>query len=400
MKVLHVVPWLALRAGGTSVVVVGMAKALQRLGANVTIYTTDMAVPAQSHRLTRGVTVSDMPLGAQELDIEVFPVNHPYRFVFSPKLQQAMYCHAAEYDVVHIHSLFLHPQYAAWRSVSRSSTPYVVSPHGALDPYLRTKSRIKKKVVDVLWQRKMLDEASALHLTTEDERTLVSDLRIAAPHEVIPIGIDTNAFSNPSPDPAVRHRFLTESQGPVILNHGRITAKKGLDILIAAFARIKRVHPYASLVLVGPDDEGLAAQLNIQARNLGVEDAVRFTGPLAGKELQATLSTADIWALPSHTENFGLAMVEAMAARCPVVTSPHVNIAVAAERDEAAVVANNTADEFAHAILQLIDAPSRRRRLGENAHCFALKYDWLAVGSQFIDLYDTISRGGGVSEQK
>lgn len=391
MNVLHIVPWLALRAGGTSVVVVGLAKALQALGANVTIYTTDMAVPAHAESLRRGVSLADMPHGAAELDITVFPVSHPYRFVYSPQLQRALSRNIREYDVVHIHSLFLHPQYAGWREAIRAKTPYVISPHGSLDPYIRKKSRIKKRVVNTLWQGRMLDGAQALHLTSEDERILVSDLQIAAPHHVIPIGIDTRAFSSLPPSDIFRDRFLEQSDGPVVLNHGRIAPKKGLDILIAALGKLREAHPRAVLVLVGPDDEGLASQLRLQAKSLGIESAVKFTGQLSGKELHAALSATDVWALPSHTENFGLAMVEAMAARRAVVTSPNVNISAAAESEEALVVVDNSPTDVAGAIVELLDAPARRLQLGENAEKFAARFDWLAVGDQFLELYDGIS---------
>jgi glycosyltransferase involved in cell wall biosynthesis len=392
MKILHVVPWLTLRAGGTSVVVVGLARALQALGVDVSIYTTDMAVPAQSDRLSRGVVLGDFPAGSGDIDIEIFPVNHPYRLVFSPQMHRALNASVEDFDVVHIHSLFLYPQFAAWFTASRNGIPYVVSPHGALDPFLRKKGRLRKRLVDVIWQRRMLDGADAFHLTTDEERALVADLGIVSSQCVIPIGIETGAFQNLPSDERFRSQMLDGVTGPVILHHGRISEKKGLDILVESFESIVSVHPSARLVLVGPDDEGLADRLRLQANGLGIGHAVRFTGPLSGEALREALAAADVWALPSHTENFGLALVEAMAAGRPVVTSPHVNIAAAAEQGGAAIVVDNTPEEVAVAILHLLANPNRRNELSRNAVEFARRYDWHAVGKQFIDLYSSLSK--------
>jgi glycosyltransferase involved in cell wall biosynthesis len=391
MKVLQVVPWLVLRAGGTSVVVVGLARALQQLGVDVTIYTTDVAVPAQASDLRRGVTLDDLPAGASELDIKFFPIKHPYRFVYSPDLQQEIARNADCFDAVHIHSLFLHPQYAAWRESNRAGIPLVVSPHGALDPYLRRNSRLQKRVVDVLWQRRMFDNASAIHLTSQEESDLISDLAFRAPHRVIPIGIDVNAFSQlPSGQP-FRDRYFGGSSSPLVVSHGRITEKKGLDILVSALPAIRQKHPGTLLALVGPDDEGISEALKTEAVRLGLADAIAFPGTLAGDDLLSALSAADVWALPSHTENFGLALVEAMAAGRAVVTSPHVNIAASAQADDALVMVENTPERVAEAINSLLDNPELRQTLGQNAHEFAWRYDWTRIAEHFASLYESIS---------
>lgn len=393
MKILQVVPWLALRAGGTSVVVVGLSRALQDLGADVTIYTTDIAVPAQAYDLRGGVTFEELPAGSADLNIEIFNLRHPYRFVFSPALGRALSANAAEYDVIHIHSLFFYPQYVAWREARRADVPFVVSPHGALDPYLRRRSRVPKRLADLLWQRRMLDGAAAFHLTSHDEARLVADLCVRAPHCVVPIGIDTGLFERLPSAQSFRNRFLAGADVPVILNHGRITEKKGLDVLVPALKRVRSSYPSAVLVLVGPDDEGLANRIRADAYRLELGDAVIFTGPLAGDELMSALAATDVWALPSHSENFGLAMIEAMAAFRPVVTSPNVNIAAAAQSSDALIMVGTSPGAVAEAIVELLDQPDKRRQLGQSAHQFAKRYDWQETGKAFLNLYAAISKG-------
>ena len=391
LRIIHVIPSLAVRMGGPAVSLVGLATALQTLGADVSVLAIDTANSPKAPT-TQRATMKDLPAGCQELDVRLFPAQFPRRFAYAPELQRALVREMDRTDVVHIHTLFLHPQYAAWRAASQARIPWVVSPKGALDPYLRRRGRLRKKATDLLWQRRMLDGAAALHLTSDDERRLVADLAICAPECVIPNGIDTNLYAALPPPHEFRDRFLQGTDGPVILNHGRLTQKKGLDILIAAFARLRPAFPDARLVLVGPDDEGYGAYLRSVAETCGVAQQVVFTDILNGRDLLGALAATDVWALPSHTENFGMAVVEAMAASRAVVTSPQVNIAPDAHAAGALLMVRNEPEDVAAAIAQLLTQPADRHRLGQRAQEYARRFDWNAVGHQFFDLYESIAR--------
>src|SRR5204863_2726065 len=142
-----------------------------------------------------------------------------------------------------------------------ASVPYLVSPHGSLDPWHRNQRRCRKAAAGRLFLDRMLASAAALHFTTEDEARLAAEVVPDVRHAVVPVGIDVGAFARLPPDDEFRSRYIAGSRGPVVLNIGRLSEKKGHDVLIEAFALAAGHLPDARLVLVGPDDEGLRAGL-------------------------------------------------------------------------------------------------------------------------------------------
>ena len=386
MRVLQVVPSLASRTGGPAASVVESSLALRRCGVAATIFATDMAGPASAPHHRRA-SASDLPAGAQDLDVRIFPTRRPYRLAFSPALYRALHQEVCEYDVVHIHSLYLFPQFAAYHGAVRHGIPYVVSPRGSLDPYLRRRGRLRKAVTHVLWQRSLLGHASFLHLTSEGEAHLVADVAPPVPRIVIPNGICWADYQHLPSAEQFRQRYLAGDDGPIVMNLGRISQKKGLDILIRAFAIVSKDVPGCWLVVVGPDDEGLTPRLQALAEREGVASRVVFTGIMRGEDKLAALASADVWALPSHTENFGIAVVEALAAGLPTVISPAVNIAPAIAAAGAGVVCELTPEAFAPEIVGLLRDDRRRAALGSEAREFAKGYDWATVGPKLAEMY-------------
>jgi len=240
--------------------------------------------------------------------------------------------------------------------------------------------------MDWAWQRRMLDTAAAIHFKTEEERRLVGDLNLRAPSAVVPNGLDRDAFGD-LPSPLAARELLGLPDGPVVLTLGRISHKKGLDLLIESFALVRRRHQHAQLVIAGPDDEGLSLALRAQAEALGVMHAVHFTGMVRGAEKAAALAVADVWTLPSRTENFGSAVAEALAAGCPTVVSPAVNLAPELEAAHAAVIAKLEPAALAAAIVGLLDDAPLRAELAVRGREFARRYEWSVVAQQMAAMY-------------
>ncbi len=391
MRVLHVVPQLSARIGGPAVSVVESSLALRDLGIDTTIFSTDMTGAVSAKRQGRA-TPGDLPPGAETLDVRLFRAQPPRRLAFAPSMLRALDGAVPQHDVVHIHMLFTFPQFAAYRATRRHGVPYIVSPCGALDPHLRKRSRIVKAATEVAWQRGMLDGAAGLHFKTAAEAALVAPMGYRAPALVAPNGIDWAAFQALPALGGFREKHAL-GDAPVVLHLGRLSHKKGLDVLVDAFARVAGDRPEARLVLAGPDDEGLTTRLQAQADGLGVGRRLVFTGMLRGDEKLAALASATVWALPSHTENFGVAVVEAMAAGLPIVTTPHVNIAAAIEAEGAGVVLPLSAEAFAAEIGALLGDPSRRASMGGRAREFARRYDWSEVAPQLAQMYERVVRG-------
>ncbi len=384
MRVLHVIPSLAARTGGPAVAAIEFARIATEQGIESAIYATDAAFPAAT-REGRAVETDELAQRASEVSVRLFPVRRPYRLSASPKLRQAIRADARGFDVVHIHSLYLYPQRVAGKEARRHRIPYVVSPHGALDPWLRRRGRGRKAVAELVWQRRLLRQAAAIHFTSEDEARLAGTVAPGVPKEVVPLGIDWNEFQQlPPPAPF--------GDGPVVLSLGRLAAKKGLDSLIRAFAIAGRRFSDARLVIAGPDDEGLRPGLEALARQEGVGERVVFPGMLTGADKLAALAAADVWALASHTENFGIAVVEALAAGVPTLISPAVNLAGAIERAGAGIVSETRPELFAGAISYLLEDEGRRAGYAERGRAFARGYDWIDLAPQIVQLYEQVAR--------
>ena len=298
----------------------------------------------------------------------------------------------SQYDIVHIHNLFLFPQFAAARAARRAGVPYIVSLHGALDPYLRTRGRRRKAVNDALWQRRMLEGARAIHLLTDTECQQTADIAPCVPRAVVPSGIVVDRFAGLADGSLFRRRHLDGESGPLVLYLGRISHKKGLGTLLDAFAEVRRTIPSAALAIVGPDDEGLTPGLKQRARRLGLTQGVTFTGPLYDKELQSALAACDAWVLPSHTENFGIAVIEALAAGCPVICSPGVGVAGAMANAEAGLIVQRDPSSVAAAIRRVLTEEGLADSLRARGREHARLYDWRSIGTRFADLYEGCGR--------
>jgi glycosyltransferase involved in cell wall biosynthesis len=384
LRIISVVPSLARNTGGPAVTLVqgtrAMAGAVER-----TIYATDAAQPAASGAFRR-LHQEDLPYGAADVRIRVFRTRPPHQVAFSPGLWAALRRAIPRADLVTIHSLNLFPQYAAFTVALSAGVPYIVTPHGALDPWLARNSPRAKATANRLWQRRMLAEASAIHFTTAEEAALAGEITAKAPHVVVPNGLDLSRFAQPRSTTAFRARHLGGHQGPVVLFLGRVAKKKGIDILISAFARLGTEHD-ALLVIAGPDDEGITPVLAAEAARAGIRDRVRFVGPVYDDDQLDALAAADLWALTSHTENFGNAVIEAMAAGRPVLVSTEVNLARQIRAAGAGIVTSLSVDEISLEIGRLLSDDARRRDLGATARAFARQFDWAVVAPQLVDMF-------------
>jgi len=385
VRVLHVIPSLATRTGGPAVSVVNACRALEAAGVRTTIAATAMPGPAGA-----ACGALTLPAGSDALDVRLFAARPPRRLAFSPGLYRMLMRETAAYDLVHIHSLFLFPQFAAWRAARACGVPYIVSPRGALDPCLRPRGRARKALVDALWQRASLEGAAALHCTSRAEARDIADVAPRVPRYIVPNAVELDAFETPGDGRAFRRRWLPEAPGaPLVLCHGRIAAKKRLDVLVRALALLRR-EADVRLVLAGPDDDGLGPRLRALAAAEGVAGAVVFTGMLDAAGVRDALAAADVWALPSAGENFGNAVAEALAAGRAVVATPQVEVAADAAADGAAVIAEPATSALAAAISALLADRGRRERLGEAARAFVRRYAPGRVAAAMRAMYGDI----------
>jgi glycosyltransferase involved in cell wall biosynthesis len=382
MKILHVVPTYipAWKHGGPIRSVHGLCKALAARGHQVTVFTTDMD--------TEGAVPVGQAVALDGVGIWYFPVGSPRRFYRSPQMAAALRQRITEFDVVHLHSIFLWPTSAAAREAGQAGVPYLVAPRGMLvGDLLRRRGRWRKALWLRFVERRTLARAAGLHVTADLEAEEARKLGLPLPRIfVVPNGIDPEA----APDvealaPAVR---VLLAGCPFLLYLGRLSWKKGLDRLIPALARV----PGTVLAVAGNDEEGIRPKLETLAREAGVDGRVIFLGPVDGADKAALLHRCAALVLPSYSENFGNAVLEAMAAGRPVAVTPEVGLAGVVREERAGIVAEGDPATFGDALRALLADPERQEMGRRGAEAARRRFGWGAVAEQMEEVYEEVRR--------
>lgn len=361
-----------------------MARAVAARGHTVEIFTTDFGLEGQ-------VPIDSTPVADGGVTIRYYPAQWPRKFKPSWSLYTALARALPAADVVNLHALYLFHDWAAGRICRHANVPYIVLPHGALDPYIWRRHRGRKRVIEWAFQNRVLRHAAAIHYTTEDEMRLAVPYAQGAPGVVVPLGIELDEF-DPLPPPDRFHARHPETRGKrIVLFLGRLHEKKGLDILAAAFGRIAKTFPDVHLVLAGPE-AGIAARLEDWLRDAGIADRTTRTGMIEGEDKRAALAAASLFALPSYSENFGIAVLEAMAAGLPVAISDQVNLWHDVEAAGAGLVSPCDVGAFAALLERLLGDPAEARRMGEAGRRLARdSFSWPRIAARLESVYEDVA---------
>ncbi|MCZ8098487.1 MAG: glycosyltransferase [Burkholderiales bacterium] len=377
MKILHVTPtyFPATRYGGPIVSVHGLCAGLASHGHDVHVYTTNVDGPG----------VSDVPLGKpverNGVNVWYFATGIGRRLYRSPAMHEALLRTMCDFDIVHLHAMFLWPTLAGARTARRAGVPYVVSPRGMLVADLIQKRRFLLKTTWIsLFDKATIVSAASVHVTTPGERDALLQMKLPARRiDIVPNGIDIGAI--PAADPPREER----SGGRIrLLSLGRLSWEKGLDRIIRALPIVHDVD----LVIAGNDDSGHRAVLEELASKLQVAERIHFAGDVRGDAKWRLLRSADIFVMPSHSENFGIAALEAMACAIPVLVTPGVGLATAIEEAGAGLVAEGEPEALATALASLVRDPGRRLAMGRAGEVLArTQYDWSGIAAQMEAVY-------------
>lgn len=247
-----------------------------------------------------------------------------------------------------------------------------------------------KRVYERLFDLPNLRAAGAIHYTAEDERDRASFLGLRAPSFVLPNGLDWQRYRALPARGALRARWGLGDK-PVVLFLGRLHVKKGLDLLIPAFDAIRRDEPNAHLIIAGPENDDYGDTVRGWVAERGLTDSVHFVGTLQGPDVVQAYVDADVFALPSYTENFGMTVAEAMACSLPVVISDQVNIHGEVADAGAGLVTRCDAAETATAVLALLRQPDRRREMGAaGRELVQARFGWPAIVDALTKEYETV----------
>jgi glycosyltransferase involved in cell wall biosynthesis len=384
VKLLHVVPTYlpATRYGGPIYSVHALCAALARRGHEVHVYTTNVDGPDNSA----------VPLGvATELDgvrVWYFSTGAGRRLYRSPDMGHALDRTIASFDIVHLHSVFLWPTTKAARTARRAGVPYFLAPRGMLvGDLIDRKSRHLKRAWIRAFEQSNLAHAAAVHVTSTLEAEEIAELGLATRgFAIVPNGIDLPFLL----DAKGSTPCASQSRRPTILALGRLSWKKGLDRLIPAMVHV----PQAQLIIAGNDDENYRPQLEAIARQNGVLERTTFTGPVHGAAKWQLLASADVFALPSYSENFGNVVLEAMACAVPVVVSAEVGLASTVAANGAGLVVDGTPAAIGAALARLLADPEERARKGAAGRRTALdQFSWDGIAARLEAHYTRASLG-------
>jgi glycosyltransferase involved in cell wall biosynthesis len=383
MRILHVVPTYlpAVRYGGPIFAVHGLCRALAARGHEVQVFTTNIDGP--------GITPTPIatPVDLDGVQVRYFPCPLFKRLYWSPALGRVLHHEIDKFDLAHLHSVFLWPTWSAARAARNARIPYVLSPRGMLvKDLIARRSRLAKSVWIRLIERSNVEQAAALHLTSQLEGTELQCFGWRLPRlVVIPNAIDEPLSANGKIASDVE---AITSEKPLVLFLGRLSWKKGLDRLLQAFALTQS----GILAIVGTDDENFAPQLVKLADELRIADRIRILPrTVIGSEKERLFTAARLFVLPSYSENFGNTVVEAMRRGLPVVVTPEVGAAEVVRESGAGLVVAGEPEPLSSAIRLLTADLSLARSMGEAGRGYAAQYfSWDHVAVQMEDLYNSL----------
>jgi glycosyltransferase involved in cell wall biosynthesis len=332
MNLLHLVPTVDPRAGGPIAGVRESGLAMTALGHQIEVASLDPADAPYAR---------SFPLMLHALG----PGRGHYGY--SAGYLAWLRNEARRFDAALVHGLWQYHGFGARRALLDARVPYYVYAHGMLDPWFRRAYPFKHLKKWVYWpwgEYRVLRDAAAVIFTTDEERRLARDSfwLYRANERVVPFG----ASGPPADGDALREAFLRTSPNlrnkQIVLFLGRLHPKKGCDMLIHAFATHARERPDSHLLMAGPDPSSWQPALQAIAQSHGIAHRISWPGMLQGDLKWGAFHASDVFVLPSHQENFGVAVAEALACGLPVLVSDKVSVWREIVADRAGFVAPDT----------------------------------------------------------
>jgi glycosyltransferase involved in cell wall biosynthesis len=379
MKILHVISSADLADGGPIEGAMRMAEGFARRGHTQDLMTLDDpqagfldAIPGRVIALGVEAEGSRSPLTQLQKRLRLTPKAIPW-----------LRAHIGDYDAVIVSGLWNFSTVVVRSVAPYTSTPYFVFTHGMLDPWFGRRYPIKNAIKQLIWlfnERVLLRRAANVLFTCEEERRLAatSFWPYGANERVVGFG----AFDPPG-DPLTqvgtfRAKVPALGERPYLLFLSRIHEKKGCDVLVEAFAAFARANPGIDLVVAGPDQQGLRPRLEKRCAALGLSERTHWTGMLRDDEKWGALRGCEAFVLPSHQENFGVALAEAMACGRPVLSTHKVNIWREIEADGAGIITADDVPSVQDGMLRFARMPlAAREAMGQSSRqSFVRRYQF------------------------
>ncbi|MBD2164352.1 glycosyltransferase [Calothrix membranacea FACHB-236] len=387
MKILHVIPSVALLRGGPSQAVLETVKALRYIGIEAEIVTTN----------DNANDVLDVPLYKlieyKQVPVRFFPRFSPNvhairEFAFSSELTAWLWKNITKYDLVHVHAIFSYTSTVAMAIARLQKVPYVVRPLGQLCEWSLQQSASKKQIYLNLIEQANLNNSQALHFTSEQEKQEVARLNFKAPHFVLPHGLSIPP-TIPNARTYLRTYLNLPADEPIILFLSRLHPKKGLDYLIPALNQVSS-HRF-TFVIAGSGSKEYEAEIKSLLVTAGISDRTRFAGFVEGETKNMFMQGSDLFVLTSYAENFAVVVLEALAVGLPVLITPSVALASLVQQYELGYVSPMNVSAIASALENYLSYPQQVKQMGERARQIITEnYTWEKIAARMIDNYKTI----------
>jgi glycosyltransferase involved in cell wall biosynthesis len=384
MKILIVIPAIGNVYGGPSKSVLELADLMGSLGVTIDIVTTN----------ANGLKVLDFPLFTwiqkKHYRIQYFPYFNFLDYKFTWSLTRWLFQHVVDYDLVHTNAVFSYPVLPAHWACKIRRVPYIMTPHGMLEPWALAYKSAKKSLYFNFLEKPALKKANVIQALASTEAKCIEALNLKTPLVVVPNGIHFQDFETIPNLELFYQNFPHTRNKTLILFLGRIDPKKGLDLLATAFARVSELFPETHLIVAGPDNIGFLSTAKGYFIKAGCIDAVTFTGMLTGDMKYAALAAAKVYVAPSYSEGFSISVLEGMAAGLPCVITTGCNFPEAAANKTANVV-NVNAGEIANALIEYLNNPQQAKEIGNRARQFIFThYTWKQIATNMIRVYREI----------
>jgi glycosyltransferase involved in cell wall biosynthesis len=377
-SVVHVTSWLSRRGGGIPPVIWALTREINQRG-----------IAASVVGLKDEWTETDCSDG--QVQFGAGKVIGPNAFGFSPDLRKQLRARAQPHGIIHNHGLWMYSSFAARECAVQSGCRLVVSPHGMLEPWAINHSRWKKQLAGYLFENKNLQGADCLHALCRAEAENFRRHGLKNPIAIIPNGVAMNEFEL-APTNGVAGKFPEISGHRRILFLSRLHPKKGLSNLLQAWRQVARDFEDWQLLIAGVGEMAYEQELKASAKDLISEKRAVFLGPVYGENKRQILATADVFVLPSFSEGFSLAILEAAAAGLPVLLTRECNFPELVKANGAIEISPDVSAIAAGIRQVLALSEEQRKDMGRRGQELVRKfYAWPAIAARMCEVYQWLA---------
>ena len=374
--------------GGTSQAVIEIVGALRSQGIDAEIATTN----------DNGKDLLDVPLYELtnrlaeygNIPIRFFPrfspkINAVREFAFSRSLTTWLWQHITEYDLVHVHAIFSYASTIAMAIARILKVPYLNMPHGLLCKWSLQQSKLRKQIYLNVIERSNLLHSQSLHFTTQQEQEEFNLLKLNISSFILPLGVQIPTLI-PDAQSQLHELLQIPDLCPILLFMSRIHPKKGLEYLIESLGKLKEYN--FALVIAGSGEPIYVQQIQDLLVTHGISDRTHLVGFVEGEIKNLYLQGSDLFTLTSHSENFGIAAIEALAAGMPVLITDGVAIAPIVKEQAFGYVTKLEINAIVSTIQEFFDHPQIAKQKGYLAQQYiAEHYAWAKIAHNLATIY-------------